>query len=33
MVALTACMHKLLLILNALVRHHTAWHSAAAQGA
>jgi transposase len=33
MVALTACMHKLLLILNALVRHHTAWHSAAAHGA
>ena len=33
MVALTACMHKLLLILNALVRHHTVWHSAALQGA
>lgn len=33
LVALTACMHKLLLILNALVRHHTLWHSAAAQGA
>jgi transposase len=33
MVALTACMHKLLLILNALVRHHTSWHSTAAQGA
>ena len=33
LVALTACMHKLLLILNALVRHHTAWHSTAAQGA
>jgi transposase len=33
MVALTACMHKLLLILNALVRHHTVWHAAAVQGA
>ena len=33
MVALTACMHKLLLILNALVRHHTSWHAAPAQGA
>jgi len=33
MVALTACMHKLLLILNALVRQHTLWHSPAAQGA
>jgi transposase len=32
-VALTACMHKLLLILNALVRHHTSWHPVAAQGA
>jgi transposase len=25
-VALTACMHKLLLILNALLRHGAAWH-------
>jgi transposase len=33
LVALTACMHKLLLILNALVRHHTSWHSPVAQGA
>jgi transposase len=33
MVALTACMHKLLLILNALVRHHTLWHATAVQGA
>jgi transposase len=33
MVALTACMDKLLLILDALVRHHTSWHSAAVQGA
>ncbi len=23
--ALTACMHKLLTILNAMLRHHTAW--------
>jgi transposase len=33
MVALTACMHKLLLILNALVRRHTGWHATPAQGA
>ncbi len=33
MVALTACMHKLLLILNALIRHHTSWQPAAVQGA
>jgi transposase len=33
LVALTACMHTLLLILNALVRHHTPWHVAAPQGA
>ena len=25
-VALTACMHKLLTILNALLRHRTAWN-------
>ncbi len=30
LVALTACMHKLLLILNALVRHQTPWHPAPA---
>jgi transposase len=33
LVALTACLHKLLLILNALVRHHTLWHATAVQGA
>jgi transposase len=26
-VALTACMHKLLLILNALLRHRTPWRA------
>lgn len=25
-VALTACMHKLLTILNAMVKHHTPWY-------
>jgi transposase len=25
-VALTACMHKLLTILNAMLKHHTSWH-------
>jgi transposase len=25
-VALTACMRKLLTILNAMVKHHTPWH-------
>ena len=29
-VALTACMHKLLLILNAILRHHTPWCAPAA---
>jgi transposase len=27
--ARTACMHKFLTILNAMVRHHTAWSSCA----
>lgn len=26
-VALTACMHKLLLILNAMLKHHTPWQT------
>lgn len=30
-VALTACMHKLLIILNAMVKHHTFWLSQAVQ--
>jgi transposase len=32
-VALTACMHKLLTILNAMVRHHTSWQLPAAGAA
>jgi len=28
-VALTACMHKLLIILNAMVKHKTLWQSGA----
>jgi transposase len=32
MVALTACMHKLLLILNAILRHSTPWNATPAQG-
>lgn len=30
-VALTACMHKLLTILNAMLKHRTPWHDAASQ--
>jgi transposase len=29
-VALTACMHKLLIILNAMIKNRTRWHSTAA---
>jgi transposase len=31
-VALTACMRKLLTILNAMLKHRTPWHSQEAQG-
>src|SRR5215471_7933687 len=31
-VALTACMHKFLTILNAMLKHRTPWHAQAVQG-
>ena len=31
--AITACMRKLLTILNAMIKHHTTWHLASDQAA